>query len=124
MKAGSIEIDLTFTHRGANMSLNSVDHRTASRYERQIPVEILFEDGGKLIVMTRDVSASGVFLKVAREHPMKDHLHFLITFPKEITTSCKIMALCDGTIVRREVGNDFEGIAIKIERYEFLGSEP
>ncbi len=106
------------------MSLNSVDHRTASRYEMQIPVEILFEDGGKLSVITQNVSASGVFLKVAREHVIKDRLRFLITFPKEITTSCKIHALCDGTIMRREVEGDLEGMAIKIERYEFLGSKP
>jgi PilZ domain len=106
------------------MSLNSVEHRTASRFAMQIPVELLFDDGGKVSVVTRDVSASGVFLEVDRDLQLKNRLRFLITFPKEITTSCRIVTLCDGAVVRKESDGNREGLAIKIERYEFLGSKP
>ncbi len=90
----------------------------------QIPVELLLDDGGKVSVVTRNVSASGVLLEVDRDLELKNRLRFLITFPKEITTSCRIVTLCDGSVVRKEPAGNSEGVAIKIERYEFLGSKP
>lgn len=114
----------SFTAGREVMSLNSVEHRTASRFPMQLPVELLFDDGGKVSVVTRNVSASGVYLEVDRELQLKSRLRFLITFPKEITTSCRIVTLCDGIIVRKETAGNREGLAVKIERYEFLGSKP
>ena len=100
----------------------SDDRRVASRYKLQIPIEILFEDGSRLSVLTRDISASGAFVKVVGNRQLDNHSRFIITFPKEITTSGKLLALCDGAVVRRESASDSEGVAIKIVRYYFLQS--
>ena len=100
-----------------------IDHRTASRYPLEIPVDILLEDGDRLGVLTRNVSASGILVNVAGYRRLENHPRFLITFPREITTSGRLLALCDGAVVRREkYTNDSEGVAIKIERYHFLRS--
>jgi hypothetical protein len=98
----------------------SVDQRVASRYSIQVPVELLFENGGRLRVLTRNVSASGIFVMANKSLQLCDRQHFLITFPREITTSCNLLALCDGAVVRREPREELEGVAIKIERYQFL----
>ncbi len=103
-------------------SYNGLDRRIASRYAIQVSVELLFDNGGALRMLTRDVSASGIFISVNKSLQLNDHLRFLITFPEEITTSCKLLTLCDGAIVRREPTEGSEGLAIKITRYHFLCS--
>jgi hypothetical protein len=105
------------------MSQKLIDHRIASRYAMQVPVELLFDDGGRLRVLTNNVSASGLFVSVATNLQLNNYLRFLIMFPREITTSCKLLALCDGVVVRREPTGGSEGLAIKIERYQFLSSQ-
>lgn len=99
-----------------------IDHRTASRYALEVPVEVLLDNGSRLRVNTRDISASGIFVSVASSIRLGDYVRFLITFPREITTACKLLALCDGVVVRREPKETLEGLAIKIERYHFLSS--
>jgi hypothetical protein len=103
---------------------DATDHRLASRYPMQVPVELLFENGDRLRVFTRDLSASGIFVSVAKEVELSGFIRFLLTFPKEITTSCRLLALCDGAVVRREPvdADAAEGLAIKIEKYHFLRS--
>jgi hypothetical protein len=90
----------------------------------QVPVELFFENGDRLQVFTRDVSASGILVSVAKDLKLRGFIRFLMTFPKEITTSCKLLALCDGAVVRREPldTETEEGLAIKIEKYHFLRS--
>ncbi len=105
-------------------SKDLVDNRLASRCSMQVPVELFFENGDRLRVFTRDLSASGIFIGVEKELKLRGFIRFLMTFPKEITTSCKLLALCDGTVVRREPMDTEaeEGLAIKIEKYHFLRS--
>lgn len=105
-------------------SADLVDNRLASRHSMQVPVELFFENGDRLSVFTRDVSASGIFVSVEKDLKLRGFIRFLMTFPKEITTSCKLLALCDGAVVRREPmeAETEEGLAIKIEKYHFLRS--
>jgi hypothetical protein len=90
----------------------------------RIPVELLFENGDRVRVFTHNVSASGIFVTVDKDLVLKGFVRFLVTFPKEITTCCKLLALCDGAVVRREPmeAETEEGLAIKIEKYHFLRS--
>lgn len=105
-------------------SVATIEHRVASRYAMRVPVELLFEDGDRLRVFTHNVSASGIFVSVDKDRKLKGFIRFLMTFPKEITTSCSLLALCDGAVVRREPAEDDEeeALAIKIEKYHFLRS--
>lgn len=106
--------------RGDHGRSESIDQRLASRYAIPVPVVFLLNNGGRLRVVTRDASAGGIFVRVHKGLRLDNHLRFLIEFPKEITTSCKLLALCDGAVVRRELAEGSEGLAIKIERCQFL----
>lgn len=107
-----------------NDSTDTADHRLASRYAMRVPVELLFENGDRVRVFTHNVSASGLFVSVDKDLGLKGLIRFLVTFPKEITTCCRLLALCDGAVVRREPMEveAEEGLAIKIEKYHFLRS--
>jgi len=105
-----------------SMPSEQADHREASRYRMQLPVVLLLDNGFHSRVLTRDVSATGLFFAARKDLQLNDCLRFLITFPLEITKSCKLLTLCDGVVVRREVMNDIEGVAIKIKKYQFLTS--
>lgn len=105
------------------MSQKSLDRRVAPRCSLQLPVEFLLSNGGRLRVLTRNVSASGLFVHAAANLRLGNYLHFLIVFPREITTSCSLLALCEGTVVRRGPTEDSEGLAIRIDRYQFLSSQ-
>ena len=105
------------------MSEKSVDHRIAPRSSLQVPVEFLLSNGGRLRALTKNISASGLFVSVATTLHLDNYLHFLIMFPSEITMACRLLALCEGAVVRRELTEDLEGLAIKIERYQFLSSQ-
>jgi hypothetical protein len=90
----------------------------------QLPVEILFEDGNRVRAFTHNISASGIFVIVDRNLRLSGFIRFLITFPREVTTSCNLLALCDGTVTRREPMDvdTLEGLAVRIEKYQFLRS--
>jgi hypothetical protein len=99
-----------------------IDQRTAARYAICVSVELIFEDGRRARALTRDISASGIFILVAKDLELGNFLRFLVTFPREITTSSRLFALCDGAVVRRESATDCEGVAVKIQKYQFLNS--
>ena len=103
-------------------SADTIDRRQSSRYSIPTTVEFLFDSGERLRRSTRDVSASGFFVYVQDNPPIQDNVRFLIIFPEVITTSHKLLALCDGVVVRREPGTDMIGVAVKIQKYNFLNS--
>jgi hypothetical protein len=105
------------------VSQKSVDHRKAPRCSLQLPVEFLLRNGGRLRVFTRNISASGLFVSVHTNLHLDDYLHFVVMFPSEITLACRLLALCEGSVVRRELTEDSEGLAIRIGRYQFLSSQ-
>jgi hypothetical protein len=87
-----------------------------------VAVELLLEAGVRIRAVTRDISASGIFVVVDKNVEVDPYLRFLITFPEQITTSCKLFALCDGVVVRRETSKGSQGLAIQIQKYQFLNS--
>lgn len=101
---------------------DTIDRRQSSRYSIPTTVEFLFDSGERLRRSTRDVSASGFFVYVQEKPEIQDNVRFLIIFPEVITTSHKLLALCDGLIVRRECADNMLGLAIKIQKYSFLNS--
>jgi hypothetical protein len=103
-------------------SADTIDRRHSSRYSTPTTVEFLFDSGERLRRSTRDVSASGFFVYVQEKHLIQDNVRFLIIFPEVITTSHKLLALCDGVVVRREAGDQLLGLAVKIQKYNFLNS--
>jgi hypothetical protein len=85
-----------------------------------VPVEFIFEDGSRLNARTRDVSASGFFVVVKKAIELGHTVRVLITFPKQVTTSRELLTLCEGTVVRSEPHGHQVGLAVSIQRYQFL----
>ena len=102
--------------------LTTTEQRQAPRYSMQLPVVLLLDNGLHLRVQTHNLSATGVYFTVRKDLQLNDRVSFLVTFPLEITASCKLLALCDGSVVRREQMKDTDGVALKIEKYQFLTS--
>jgi c-di-GMP-binding flagellar brake protein YcgR len=100
----------------------TIDRRQSSRYSIPTTVEFLFDSGERLRRSTRDVSASGFFVYLQDREQIQDNVRFLIIFPEVITTSHKLLALCDGVVVRREPSDQMTGVAIRIQKYNFLNS--
>ncbi|HUO59780.1 MAG TPA: PilZ domain-containing protein [Candidatus Acidoferrales bacterium] len=114
---------LMWNHRPElDPSADTIDRRQSSRYPIPTTVEFLFDSGERLRRSTRDISASGFFVYVQDAHRIQEHVRFLIIFPEVITTSHKLLALCEGVVVRREPGDQMIGLAVKIQKYNFLNS--
>lgn len=96
------------------------NRRQTERFFMELPVQLLLEGGMQSNGTTRDVSASGIYVRVKRRFDVRSNMDFLITFPKEVTMSCGLFAFCNGTVVRREDSGDMDGLAIRIDRFQFL----
>lgn len=96
------------------------DRRHTNRIALELPVIVHGMNGELFGALTRDVSASGIYVKVRREAIPHGDIRFLLTFPQEISGSCRVLASCQGTIVRREAAGNAEGWALRIDRFESL----
>ena len=101
---------------------DSIDRRRSSRYSIPTTVEFLFSSGERMRRSTRDVSASGFFAYVQDQPEIQDNVKFLIVFPEVITTARKLLAFCEGVVIRREAADQAQGLAVKIQKYKFLNS--
>ncbi len=98
----------------------AAERRHTDRFATELPVLVHGKDGELFGGITRDVCAGGLYLTVRRDSTPEANVRFLLTFPREIAGSCRVMASCLGTIVRREIGENMEGWALHIDRFEFL----
>ncbi|MDR3762903.1 MAG: PilZ domain-containing protein [Acidobacteriota bacterium] len=98
----------------------SAERRGASRFAIALPVVIHRANGEVFCGIARDISASGLYVKVRRRAVPESNLHFLLTFPREVVGACRLMASCEGTILRRDVTKRTEGWALRIDRFEYL----
>jgi hypothetical protein len=96
------------------------ERRQAERYMMELPVQLMLDGGMQSSGTTRDVSAGGIYVHVKRRFEVLNNPAFLITFPKEVTMSCGLFAFCNGTVVRRDENDDTAGLAIRIDRFQFL----
>ncbi len=100
------------------------ESRTGRRYDVRLPIRI---DGpaGVRRGITRDVSASGVFIQADPALRMGAHVHFNITLPRELlATPGDVQVACHGRVVRveREGGGKGKrtGLACVIDSYKFV----
>ena len=69
---------------------------------------------------TRDVSFRGLYFWVDADLAPKSSIEFILTLPREITMAGDVYIRCFAEIVRVEPREGRQGIAARIERYEFL----
>lgn len=99
------------------------ERRTSRRFTMSLPLTIRSNGASKesqKTGRTRDVSFRGLYFMTDTSYETGAHIEFILTLPKEITQSQDVNIRCFGEVLRVEPSEGSQGIAARIERYEFL----
>ena len=99
------------------------DRRIARRFLMSLPMRVFAPAANKkeLHASTRDVSYRGLFFLSETKFDVGNEIEFVLTLPQKISSNGEVDIRCRGQVVRVEHGgNGHMGVAVKIERYEFL----
>jgi hypothetical protein len=101
------------------------EKRNTRRFSLDLPIPVRFLDNGKreLAGHTRDVSSRGVFMYLDSEITAGAPIEVVMTLPTEITLSDPIRVRCTGKILRVDKAEQEQGVAVAIEKYDFMGEE-
>ena len=101
------------------------EKRTTRRFSLDLPISVRFLNNGRqeLAGHTRDVSSRGVFMYLDTAIATDALIEFVMTLPPEITLAESIRVRCTGKILRVDKAAQEQGVAVAIEKYDFLGEE-
>ena len=101
------------------------EKRITRRFSLDLPISVKFLNNGKreLEAHTRDVSSRGVFMYLDADIPAGAPIEFVMTLPPEITLADPIGVRCMGKILRVDKAAKGQGVAVTIEKYDFVGEE-
>jgi PilZ domain len=98
------------------------EKRSTRRFSLDLPITVKFPESsaGDVVGHTRDVSSLGVFFYIDSELAEGNSIDFVMTLPPEITLSDPVRVQCSGRVVRINQAGNEKGVAVAIEKYEFL----
>ena len=99
------------------------EKRSTRRFSLELPVRLVDQNRGDTTAQTRDVSSRGVYIYLDSEIAEGVPMEFVMTLPTEITLSDPIRVLCTGRVLRVEKHADRQGVAVSIDRYDFMSEE-
>lgn len=100
------------------------EQRAARRFPLDLPISLRFPSGGTPVAArTRDVSSRGVFFYANADMAKGSAVDFVMTLPKEITLASPIRVHCHGKIVRVDESVKHRGVAVAIDKYDFVNHE-
>jgi len=101
------------------------EKRTTRRFALELPITVKFHEDGTTEVSgrTRDVSSRGVFIYSDSEISTGAAIEFIMTLPPEITAADSIRVRCTGKVVRVDKAGREQGVAVAIDKYDFVGGE-
>jgi hypothetical protein len=104
------------------MSTPETERRHSKRFSMELPVTVKPQDGVEQKCATRDISAGGVYFFCNFEIMQDSPIELVMILPPEITGGEKLWVCCHGRVVRVVDGSadGQRGIAVKVERLEFL----
>ncbi|HZI57505.1 MAG TPA: PilZ domain-containing protein [Verrucomicrobiae bacterium] len=107
------------------MAQPQLDKRSTRRFSLDLPISVKFLDNGKreLAGHTRDASSRGVFIYLDTEIAAGALIEFVMTLPTEITLSNPIRVRCTGKVLRVDKTGQEQGVAIAIDKYDFVSEE-
>jgi hypothetical protein len=97
------------------------EKRGVRRFSLNLPVKLKKSEAGELHGYTRDVSSRGAFLEIDSQLTEGTIVEFLMTLPSEITLAEPIRVRCCGKVLRVDRSGSDRGIAVAIEKYDFIG---
>lgn len=107
------------------MAQPAPEKRSTRRFSLDLPISVKFVDDGKqeLAGHTRDVSSRGVYMYLQTEIRAEAPIEFVMTLPREITLADPIRVRCTGKVLRVDKSGQEQGIAVDIQKYEFVQEE-
>jgi hypothetical protein len=102
------------------------EKRGVRRFSLNLPVKLKDDTvaaQAELLGQTRDVSSRGAFVEITSRFQEGAMVEFMMTLPADITWGDPIRVRCHGKVLRVEQAASTPGIAVAIEKYDFLGSE-
>ena len=101
------------------------EQRSTRRFLLELPISVKSTNNVKteLSGQTRDVSSRGVFMCLNSDLPEGTGLEFVMTLPPEVTLAEPIRVRCTGRVLRVENTDRRQGIAVSIDRYDFVAEE-
>jgi len=99
------------------------ERRTSRRFTMALPLTLYLHESSGMVEKrgeTRDVSFRGLYFWTQEQLEAGIPIEFVLTLPKEITTTRDVNIRCFGRVIRVETGQQTRGVAARIERYEFL----
>jgi hypothetical protein len=98
------------------------DRRANRRFFLDLPIVVKFVDSQvhEMKGQTRDISSRGVFFYVGSQFEEGAAIEFVLTLPSEITSTDPIRVRCFGKIVRLDQAGGKLGVAVAIEKYDFV----
>ena len=105
------------------MAQPQTEKRSTRRFSLELPVKLVDQEHGVTTAQTRDVSSRGVYIYLESNIAEGVPLEFVMTLPTEITLSDPIRVRCSGHVLRVEKHNSRQGVAVSIDRYDFMSEE-
>jgi len=102
---------------------NFVERRASRRFTMALPVTLRLDGPSgaqEQRAQTRDVSFRGLYFFSEKSFEAGTQIEFVLTLPKEITMAGDVNIRCYGHVVRVEPRTGNQGVAARIERYDFL----
>lgn len=101
------------------------EKRSTRRFALDLPITIKFSDTAKQEASgrTRDVSSRGVFMYLNSDLAEGAAVEFVMTLPTEVTLADPLRVQCSGRVLRVEKKAAEQGIAVAIEKYDFIREE-
>jgi hypothetical protein len=101
------------------------EKRSTRRFSLDLPISVKFLDNGRreLAGHTRDVSSRGVFMYLDTEIAAGAAIEFVMILPPEITLSDPLRVRCTGKVLRVDKSGQEQGVAVAIDRYDFISEE-
>jgi PilZ domain len=101
------------------------EKRSTRRFSLELPISVKSANNvqTELGGQTRDVSSRGVFMYLNSEIAEGVGLEFVMTLPSEVTLAEPIRVRCSGRVLRVQKTDHAQGIAVSIDRYDFVAEE-
>jgi hypothetical protein len=105
--------------------METTERRSSRRFTMSLPLMVRSNGPEGTVerhAETRDISFRGLYFLSESGYEPGNQIEFVLTLPKEITMAGDVNIRCFGQVVRVEPHETKNGVAARIERYEFLPS--
>ncbi len=104
----------------------SADRRAEARFDVRLPIVARWKNDASVqqaSTRSRNISCNGLYFELPDQISDGATLEIVMTLPGEITGAGPVRVRYWGRVRRRETLGEILGVAVEIERYEFLRPE-